>query len=255
MRMRSRQSALAQRAQRGRLHGDVVQRLRAPARLHLVRQQAQGQDGARGADGHLEAGAGHRRGPLRQNVFHVRLQPRLVAGRERVGVDVALGQAQHAQLLGDDLLQAAAHAQRQLQAAAADVDHQRAPALQVDAVQRGQVDETRLPLAGDGLGPDLDGAAHLLQEVLAVGGLADGGGGHRQDLVDAVRLGQPAVAAQGLQAAPHGLGRQPAAGERARAQADHLLLAAHDLEGAGPGHVDDHEVERVAAQVHGGDAH
>ena len=75
------------------------------------------------------------------------------------------------------------------------------------------------------------------------------------DLVDLVRLGQTPELGQHLQRGVHRLGRERPAVEAAGAEADHFLLAVDDLEGQiGPHPHDDH-VQRVGADVDGGDAH
>ena len=94
-----------------------------------------------------------------------------------------------------------------------------------------------------------------LEEFAAVFGLAGGAGRDGDDLVHAVRFGEPAEFRQHLQRRVHRLRRERAAVEAAGAQPDHFLLAVDDLEGQiGPDLHDDH-VQRVGADVDGGDAH
>ena len=94
-----------------------------------------------------------------------------------------------------------------------------------------------------------------LQELAAVLGFADRARRDGDDLVDAVRLGQPPELRQHLERGVHRFGRERPAVEAAGAQADHLLLAVDDLERqVGPDAHDDH-VERVGADVDGGEAH
>ena len=121
-------------------------------------------------------------------------------------------------------------------------------------MQGRQVDEPRLLLAREDVRPEADLAAHLVQELLAVLRLAHGGGGRGQELVHALGVGQALVLAQRVQAPSHGLGGEPAAGERALAQPHHLLLALDQVEAARP-RLHDHHVEGVAAHVDGGDPH
>ena len=93
------------------------------------------------------------------------------------------------------------------------------------------------------------------EEVAAVLGLAGGAGGGRDDLVDLVRVGEPAELGERLQAAGHRRRGQGPAVEAAGAQPDHLLLAVDDLErqiGADLRH--DH-VHGVGADVDRGEAH
>ena len=93
------------------------------------------------------------------------------------------------------------------------------------------------------------------EELAAVLGFAHGARRDRDDLVDPVRLGQPPELRQHLQRGVHRLGRQRPAVEAAGAQADHFLLAVDDLEGEIGPHLHDDHVERVGADVDGGDAH
>ena len=181
-------------------------------------------------------------------------QAPLVAGGEGVAVDEALGHSQHAELLGDGPLHLWSRPHGQLHAASADVHHHGSPALEIDAVERGQVDQPGLLLCRDDLRIEADLAPHALEEILAVGGLAHGGGGHDQELVDAVHVRQPLVLAQRIESPPHGGRGQPTPRQRALAEADHLLLAVDHVEPAGAALHDDH-VKGVAADVDGGDPH
>ncbi len=163
-------------------HRGVVQGVRhlAPA---LEGERAQGEDRPRRADHGVEPGGADALHVGLQHLVEMLHEPGVVAGGERIGPDEVLGEAQHADLLGDAQLQGVPAPQRQLDAAAADVHHQRAPPLEVDAVEGGQVDEPRLLVAGDRARPDVELAADRLQEVLAVPGLAHGRGGHGEHLV------------------------------------------------------------------------
>ena len=96
-------------------------------------------------------------------------------------------------------------AERDLDAAAADVDHDRGPAHHVDAVHRREVDQARLLGAGDDAGADAGLArAMRARNSLAVLRLAGRARGGCQDLVDAVRLGDPAELGQREQRRAHG---------------------------------------------------
>ena len=195
-------------------HRGVVQGVRHPAPA-LEGERAQGEDGPRRADDGVEPGGAD---PLHVGLDHLvemLHQPGIVAGGERIGLDEVLGEAQHADLLGDAELEGVPAAQRQLDAAAADVHHQRAPPLEVDAVERGQVDEPRLLVARDRPGPDVELAADRLQEVLAVPGLAHRRGGDGEHLVRPRALRQPLVLAEDIHRALHGRGGEAAAGEAA----------------------------------------
>jgi hypothetical protein len=122
-------------------------------------------------------------------------------------------------------------------------------------VEGGQVDEPRLTFARSHPGPDARLLADPHQVLLAVARLPDGGRGYGQDLVHAVALAEPLVFAQDFQAADHGGDGKMAADEGGGPQPHHLLLARDHVEAAGRAHVHDHEVNRVRAQVDGGDLH
>ena len=94
-----------------------------------------------------------------------------------------------------------------------------------------------------------------LQELAAVFGFARRAGRDRDNLVDAVRFGQTPEFRQHLERRVHRLGRERAAVEAAGAQADHLLLAVDDFEREIRAHLDHDHVERVGADVDGGNAH
>ena len=98
-------------------------------------------------------------------------------------------------------------------------------------------------------------AVDLGDEVAAVVGFAGGAGGGGDDLVDLVRLGQPLELRQRLQRRRHGRRRQAAAVEAAGAEPDHVLFAVDDLERQIRPHLHHDHVDRVGADVDGGDAH
>ena len=94
-----------------------------------------------------------------------------------------------------------------------------------------------------------------LEELAAVFGFADGARGDGNDLVDAVRVGQSPEFRQHLERGVHGLRGQCAAVEPARAQPDHFLFAVDDFEGQIGADAHDDHVQRVGADVDGGQAH
>jgi hypothetical protein len=232
-----------------------MQALRRGAVLHGVGEGAQGEDRPGGADGAFEAAvpdAFHVLGQLGLDVVH---QASLVLRRQGIGSYELLSHPKHAELRRDRLLGAAAGAQRHLHAAASDVHHQGPLALEVDAVERREIDEPRLLLARDRLRPEADLAPDPVEEVLAVARLADGGGGDRDDLVDVVRRGETPVLGEGFEAALHRGRGELAPRKREGAEADHLLLAVDHAELARPAHLDDDHVQGVAAEIDGGELH
>jgi hypothetical protein len=111
------------------------------------------------------------------------------------------------------------------------------------------VDEAGLLEARDDLDVDALGPGPV-EEHLAVGRLPDGGGGDgpQGGAVDGRHLLEPD---EGLDAAVHRRRPEPLHVAGRRAQADHLPLAVEDLD-AVLAHARDDEVDRVRADVHGG---
>ena len=247
--------ALAQLGDRGRAHRDVVEGVGHLSRLDLVGHAAEGEDGARGSDGAEGLRALHRFLVRCDRLLDERLEPGLVLAREGIAAAEPLGHAQDSELLGGDPVGPGARAQGQLHASPAHVHHQGPLSLEVNGVERGQVDEPGLALPRGHAGPDAGLFPDPDQIVLAVPGLPNGGGGHGQDLVDAVAGREPLVLVQDLESAAHGGGGQAAPGQGGGAQADHLLLARHHLEAARRADFDDDEVDRVRSEVDGGDFH
>ena len=94
-----------------------------------------------------------------------------------------------------------------------------------------------------------------LQKVRAVFGLARGARGDGDDLVHAVRIGEPLELRHHLQRGVRGFGRERAAVEPAGAEPHHFLLAIDDFEREiGPHPHDDH-VQRIGADIDGGYTH
>ena len=128
-------------------------------------------------------------------------------------------------------------------------------AADVDAVDRRLVDQPRFLGARDDARADAGLALDAREELAAVARFARGARRRRENLVDAVRLGQPLELRQRLQRGVHRLGRQRLAVEAAGAEPDHDFLAIDDFEREIRPHADDDHVDRVRADVDGGDAH
>ena len=93
------------------------------------------------------------------------------------------------------------------------------------------------------------------EELAAVARLARGAGADGQDLVHAVRIGEPLERRQRLQRRASSPRPSARAVETAGAEPDHGLLAVDDLERQIRPHPDDDHVDGVRADVDGGDAH
>jgi len=104
-------------------------------------------------------------------------------------------------------------------------------------------------------GLDPGGARDGGQEVPAVRGLAHGARRHRHDVLDPPGVGEPLEAGERLERGFHGRLAERAPLQPARAQADHVLLAADHVEGAVGPDADDNHVQGVRADVDRGDVH
>ena len=94
-----------------------------------------------------------------------------------------------------------------------------------------------------------------VEELAAVFGLARRARRRGDDFVDAVRLGETPELRHHLQRRVHRLGRERPAVEAAGAEAHHFLLAVDDLEREIGAHAHHDHVERVGADVDGGNTH
>ena len=146
-------------------------------------------------------------------------------------------------------------APRDLDAAAADVDDDGHLARQADAVHGRLMNEARFFGAGDHARADAGLVGDRLEEFAAVLRFARGAGRDGDDFVHAVRIGEPAELRQHLQRGVHRFGRQGAAVEPARAEPDHFLFAVDDFERQVGTHLHDDHVQRIGADIDGGDTH
>lgn len=176
----------------------------------------------------------------------------LVPRRERIAVDEPLGEANDAELEAPGELGVRAGAARHLDAAAADVNDDSQVARGADAVQRRTMDEPCLFRSRDHPGADAGLARDGLQEFAAVFRLARRARGRGDDLIDLVRLGQAPEFREHLERRVHCLRCEGATAEAAGAQPDHFLLAVHDLKREVGPHAHHDHVERIGADVDGG---
>ena len=94
-----------------------------------------------------------------------------------------------------------------------------------------------------------------VEKFAAVLGFANRAGRHGNDAIDAVGFSQAAKFRQDLERGVHDLGRERAPVQPAGAEAHHFLLAIDDFERQIRPHAHDDHVQRVGADVDGGDAH
>ncbi len=179
----------------------------------------------------------------------------LVAARERITLDEPFGQSDHADLETARGLNRRGVAERDLHAAAADVDHDRAGAADVDTVDRGLVDEPCFLGAGDHTWTNAGLALDAREELSSVAGFSCRARCGGEDLIDAMRLGESLELRERLQRRAHRLRRQRLAVEAAGAEPDHDLLAIDDFEGQIRSYANDDHVDGVGADVDGRNAH
>ncbi len=149
----------------------------------------------------------------------------------------------------------ARRAERDLDAAAADVDDDGGRGADVDAISRGQVDQPGFLGTGDHLDADAGLPVDFGDEVGAVVGFARGARGAGHDLVDLVRFGEAPEFGERLERGADGRGGQAAAAQAAGAEADHVFFPVDDLKREVRAHLDHDHVDRVGADVDGSDAH
>ena len=146
-------------------------------------------------------------------------------------------------------------AERDLDAAAADVDDDGSCAADVHAVDGRQMDQPRFLGAGDDPRTNAGLRFDAREELAAVARFARGAGRRGENLVDRVRFGEPLEFRERLQRRAHRLGGQLLAVESAGAEAHHRLFAIDDLEGEVRSYADHDHVDGVGADVDGRDAH
>ncbi len=104
----------------------------------------------------------------------------------------------------------ARHAHHVLGAPAADVDHQRGPARRITPRRGAAEGQARLLVAADRAHVEAVALAHLRQELVAVGRVAHGAGGHRDAALGAVLLREVAIGVEAGQDALDGVAGEPA---------------------------------------------
>ncbi len=145
---------------------------------------------------------------------------------------------------------------RQQRAAAAHVGDQRLPLVHAQGVaHRLAHRRDRQPAflrRVDHLDVQPGGHEDAIEKRVAVGGLADGGGGHGANLLHLVEIEQLAVVAEHLDGGAHALAAQPAAAEGVLAQADRPLQPLQHLDPAVGKHLGNDHPQGVGPHVDGG---
>jgi len=125
---------------------------------------------------------------------------------------------------------------------------------EVDGLPDGEINEVGFFLGGD----DLDLEAELFfcgeDEIAAVGGFADGGGGIGEGDVAVDIFGDALIAGEDVERVGHGALGEVVVDECGGTELGEVLVGGEDFEGEGVGDFDDDHVEGVGADVDGGDA-
>ena len=149
----------------------------------------------------------------------------LVAARDRIASDKLLGQPDDTHLEASRELHFGAGAKRDFDTASADVDDDRACAGHVHAVDRRLMNQAGFLGPGDHPWTDAGLSRNLGQERAAVLGLARRAGRGRDDLIDAVGVGETLELGERLQGSVHRFGRERSSTESPRAKTYHHLFA------------------------------
>ena len=189
-----------------------------------------------------------------QHLAHVFAQPLQVGVINRVVGEVLLGEDHGAEFHGVDFVDVVTDHGDDLDAAAADVDQQGAPAAEIEVVAGAARREVGLLLAADDADGDAGGRGHRRQEFLAVGRPAHRAGGHRLDGADGEPVEDLLHPLQGLQGPVPGRRLDAAAGGQPFAEAHRRLFVVEDAEFPAGGGFDDDAADRVGADVDGGEA-
>ncbi len=219
------------------------------------RHRAKAENGARGTNHAVEARGGDLLAMTLDLAGDVLHQLPLVTPGQRVALHEAFGEADDADLEAASQLNGGGSAEGNLDTAAADVHHHRAGAAHVDAVDRGQVNQTRLLRAGDDAWADAGLLLDLRKELPAVLGFASCARCSGEDFVDPVRFGKAFEFRQRLERRRHRFRRQRPAVETASAESDHRLFAVDDLEREIGPHEDHDHMDRVGTDIDGGETH
>ena len=157
-------------------------------------------------------------------------------------------------LVGDDI---ALFEKGQQSAAAADVGDERLTLLDAQGVAHrladGRDGQPAFLRRVDHFDVQMRGHEDAIQEGLAVGGLADGRGGHGPDLLDLIEIEQLAEIAQHGHGGPHAVAAQASTAEGVLAQMDGPLQLLQDLDASVGKDLGNDHSQGVRPHVHGGD--
>ena len=217
--------------------------------------QPQAEDGAGRADDTIEAAANDLIDVGAHLAIEMLDEATFVGFGERIALGEALGQPDDADLEALAERHAFCGAERNLDAATADVDDDSRGRSDVDAVAGSEVDEPSLFRARDHADANASLPIDFGDEVAAVVGFAGRARGAGDDLVDLVRLGDATELGQRLEGGGYRRWRQAAAAEPAGAKPDHILFPVDDLKRQVGTNLNHDHMDRVGTDIDGGDAH
>lgn len=122
-------------------------------------------------------------------------------------------------------------AERDFDAAAADVNPDRGAAADVDSVGGRQMDQTRFFSAGNNADPYTCLSPNFGNKVTTVFRLAGRAGGRRDNFVNLVGVGQALELRERLESGRHGGIREVPSVESTGPEPDHILFAINNFEG------------------------
>ena len=178
---------------------------------------------------------------------------------EGVGMDELLGEAGGAEFEGFEEEGFFVGGDDEFGGAAADVDDEGGAGAvgvggEVDGLADGEVDEVGFLVGGDDLDAEAEAGFGGADEVAAVDGFADGGGGVSQDDIAVEAVGDALVAGEDVEGVVDGAGGEAVMDEGGGAEVGEVFVGGEGFEGEGVGDFDDDHVEGVGADVDGGDA-
>ena len=178
---------------------------------------------------------------------------------ERVGVDELLREARCTQFEGFEQERTFVGADDEFGGAAADVHDQRRADSggvrgEVDGLADGEINEVGFFVGGDDLDAEVEAGAGGVDEVAAVDGFADGGGGVGEDDIAVEAVGDALIAGEDVEGVVDGALGEAMVDEGGGAEVGEVFVGGEGFEGEGVGDFDDDHVEGVGADVDGGDA-
>ena len=219
------------------------------------RHGAKAEDGARRSDDAIESGARDLIERLADLIADVAHELPLVARLDRIGFDESLAQADDAELEAAPGFNGRAASAGHLDAAAADVDHDRDVARETNAVNGGRMDQPRFLGSRDEPRADARMPLDGVEELAAILRLAHGARRNGDNFFYAMRFGQTPEFRQHLERCMHRLRRERLAVKATGTEPDHLLLPIDHLEGEVGPYLHHYHVDRVGSDVDRSDAH